>query len=333
MKDSAQFWANRVIKEFKDSDKKHVDWANSYIGLIDALQKYVKQWHTTGLTWNPKGQDPAAFKSGAQGGAEASGDAPPPPPPPGPPPPPETNFEDASKSAPSASKATGPNAFLSEINQGSSVTSKLKKVDASMQNHKNPELKAASKAPPPTTKPKPSSLSSNGGSQPSKTQQQRPAETRLDGTKWIVEYHQDNRQIMIEETEINHTVHLFGCKNSVVQIKGKVNAISMVNCSKTSILLDSVVSGLSITSSPSFTVQILGQVPTIQIDNTDSGQVYLSKTCVDNVEVITSKTSAINISVPVGEEEGDFEEKPVPEQIKSVVKDGKLVSSIVEHSG
>ena len=36
------------------SDKKHVVWANSFIALIDSLQKYVKQYHTTGLTWNPK---------------------------------------------------------------------------------------------------------------------------------------------------------------------------------------------------------------------------------------------------------------------------------------
>lgn len=107
---------------------------------------------------------------------------------------------------------------------------------------------------------------------------------------------------------------------------------SAVNCSKTSILLGSVVSGLSITSSPSFTIQILGQVPTIQIDNTDSGQVYLSKECVDTVEIITSKTSAINISLP-GVEEGDYEEKPIPEQMKSVIQGGKVVTTIVEHSG
>jgi adenylyl cyclase-associated protein len=92
------------------------------------------------------------------------------------------------------------------------------------------------------------------------------------------------------------------------------------------------VSGLSITSCPSFTVQITGQASTIQIDNTDSGQVYLSKDCVNTVEIITSKTSAINISVP-GQEEGDYEEKPVPEQMKSVIKDGKLVTTLVEHSG
>jgi adenylyl cyclase-associated protein len=96
--------------------------------------------------------------------------------------------------------------------------------------------------------------------------------------------------------------------------------------------LESLVSQLSITSSPSFTVQILGQVPTILIDTTDSGQVYLSKDCVDTTEIVTSKTSALNISVPVGDA-GEFMEKPVPEQMRSIFKDGKLVTTIVEHAG
>ena len=91
-------------------------------------------------------------------------------------------------------------------------------------------------------------------------------------------------------------------------------------------------SSLSITSSPSFEVQITGTLPTILIDNTDSGQIYLSKECMEVVEIITSKTSALNISVPTGAD-GDFEERPVPEQMKSKIVGGKIVTEIVEHSG
>lgn len=96
------------------------------------------------------------------------------------------------------------------------------------------------------------------------------------------------------------------------------------------ILLDSAVSALDITSSPSFTIQITGKVPTILIDSTDGGQIYLSKESL-GVEIITSKSSSINISLPVeGEEEGIFEEKAVPEQLKTVIIGGKLVTSVVE---
>ena len=53
---------------------------------------------------------------------------------------------------------------------------------------------------------------------------------------------------------------------------------------------------------------------------------------------MTSKCSAINISIPDKNEQGEIEEglfveRPVPEMIGVTVKDGKLVSSIVEPSG
>jgi len=71
----------------------------------------------------------------------------------------------------------------------------------------------------------------------------------------------------------------------------------------------------------------------IQLDSTDSGQIYLSKQSL-NAEITTAKCSAINISLPVeGEEEGVFAEQPVPEMFKTVVQNGKLVTTVVEHSG
>ena len=70
----------------------------------------------------------------------------------------------------------------------------------------------------------------------------------------------------------------------------------------------------------------------IQVDKSDSGQIYLSKESLD-AEIMTAKCSAINLNLPVeGEEEGVFEEQPVPEMFKSVVKDGKVVTTIIEHS-
>lgn len=71
----------------------------------------------------------------------------------------------------------------------------------------------------------------------------------------------------------------------------------------------------------------------IQLDSTDSGQIYLSKDSL-NAEITTAKCSAINVSLPVeGEEEGVFEEQAVPEMLRTVVKNGKLVTSVVEHVG
>lgn len=108
-----------------------------------------------------------------------------------------------------------------------------------------------------------------------------------------------------------------------------------VSCTKTSILVSSVISSISVTNSPSFAVQITGACPTIQIDKTDSGQVYLSKDCL-GVEIFTAKCSAINVSLPdpdAGGEDGVFVERAVPEMLRTVVKGGRLATNIVEHSG
>ena len=107
----------------------------------------------------------------------------------------------------------------------------------------------------------------------------------------------------------------------------------IVNSVKTSILVQSVVSAVAVTASPSFQIQVTGSAPMIQLDSTDSGQIYLSKDSL-NTEITTAKCSAININLPViGQEEGVFEEQPVPEMFKTVVQDGRLVTTIVEHSG
>ncbi|KPV75862.1 uncharacterized protein RHOBADRAFT_52879 [Rhodotorula graminis WP1] len=334
-KDSAMFWVNRVIKEHKESNPKQVEWARSFVALLEDLRKYIMAHHTTGLTWNPKGADPTTYKpSASASAAPASGGAPPPPPPPPPPaapaPPPPPPAGGATAPAPASTSSGGGgdmSSVFAALNQGEGVTKGLKKVDKSEMTHKNPELRASGAVPAtaaskgPAKAPKPAAM------------QKKPVKTELDGNKWNIENHENERGIVIEQTEINQTVNVFNVKGSIIQVKGKVNAISLVNCPKTSILVDSTVSSLSVSNSPSFTVQILGKCPTILLDGNDGGQVYLSRESLA-CEIVSAKCSALNVSLPVdGEDDGVFEEKAVPEQLKTVVKDGKLVTTVVEHSG
>jgi len=58
----------------------------------------------------------------------------------------------------------------------------------------------------------------------------------------------------------------------------------------------------------------MGKVHTINIEKTDAAQIYLCKDSL-SCEIVTAKSSAINVSVPVGD---DFVEHPIPEQFKSV---------------
>ncbi|KAJ1944817.1 suppressor of rasval19, partial [Linderina macrospora] len=104
MKDSAQFYANRVLKEWRDKDEVHAKWVRAFLSLLRELAAYVKQFHATGVVWNPKGGDAAAAITAIKGGkpaapaAPAAGAAGGPPPPP-PPPPVISDFSDVQGSS------------------------------------------------------------------------------------------------------------------------------------------------------------------------------------------------------------------------------------------
>ncbi|KAF9036547.1 adenylate cyclase associated N terminal-domain-containing protein [Panaeolus papilionaceus] len=311
-KDSVVYYGNKLKKIFKEKDPKQLDWVNAYVAVFDATAAYVKKYHATGLTWNPKGVPVDSYKP-----SSSTTGAPPPPPPP---PPPQMA---------AAPEAGGVSAVFAQLNRGEDVTKGLRKVDKSEMTHKNPALRAGSVVPASTL------TAGKKPIKPTKPQAlagKKPPKFALEGNKWLIEY-QEAETITVNEVEINQAVNIFNCKGTTIVIKGKVNTVNIYNCQKTSVLVQSVVASVGITASPSFQLQILGAAPMIQIDQTDSGQIYLSKES-SSAEITTAKCSAINISLPVkGEEEGVFEEQPVPEMLRTVVVDGKLVTTVVEHSG
>ncbi|GAA5855202.1 hypothetical protein JCM3766R1_003058, partial [Sporobolomyces carnicolor] len=334
-------------------EPKRVEWARSFVTLLEELRKYIMQHHTTGLTWNPKGQDATTWKPSSSSSSppaapapSTGGAAPPAPPPPPPPPPPATDT--ASTSAAAAGGGGGgagdmSNVFAS-LNQGEGITKSLRKVDPSEMTHKNPSLRTGGTVPTTTTTTTTKAAGGGGAGGPQKPPkpstmvQKKPPKTELEGNKWNIENHENNSSIVLEKTEINHIVNVFNVKSSIIQVKGKVNAVNLVNCPKTSVLIDSCVSALSVSNCPSFTIQIVGVVPTVLVDGCDGGQVYLSNESVSVTEIVSSKCSALNVSVPSSSssssdaEAGEFVEKAVPEQFKTVVVDGKLVTTVVEHS-
>ncbi|SAL97392.1 hypothetical protein [Absidia glauca] len=108
----------------------------------------------------------------------------------------------------------------------------------------------------------------------------------------------------------------------------------MDSCTKCGLALDSVVSTVDIVNCRSFGLQIFHVTPTIAVDKSDSGEIYLSKECL-GVEILSAKSSSLNILMPENPEaeDSDFKEVPVPEQLKTTIVDGKLVTSTVEHTG
>lgn len=42
----------QTILSLPHRDKTHVDWVKAYVTIWTELQNYIKQHHTTGLTWS-----------------------------------------------------------------------------------------------------------------------------------------------------------------------------------------------------------------------------------------------------------------------------------------
>ena len=337
-KDSAQFWTNRVLKDFKDSDPKAAEWVKCFLQLFDEMKAYVKAFHTTGLAWNPKGIElseaaaqlskegssaaATAPTSTASGGTTGTSQLPPPPPPPAPP---ASVFEVKSDSSTPATTGSGMDAVFAELNKGEDITRGLKKVDKSQQTHKNPALRASSTVPagritPPPKPKKPTALSTK-----------KPPRKELVGNKWYIENFEYEPEPIIVEGDKDESIFIGKCSNVFIQIKGKVNAISLSETDSCSVVLDSSISGLDIIKSVKFGVQVQEHVPQISIDKSDGGSIYLSKGSL-NTEINSSCSTAINVNYPVGED-GDFVEFPLPEQLQHKLVDGKLKSSIFEHAG
>lgn len=130
---------------------------------------------------------------------------------------------------------------------------------------------------------------------------------------------------------MNNVVYLFKCVDSTATVKGKLNSITLDSCKKSSIVFDNLVSSIEFINCNNVQMQVMGTVPTISIDKTDGCQIYLSKDSL-NVEIVTSKSSAVNVLVPTPS--GDYVEYPVPEQFKTTVVPGKgLATVVVEQKG
>ncbi|XP_054461962.1 adenylyl cyclase-associated protein 2 [Anoplopoma fimbria] len=314
MNDAATFYTNRVLKDYKENDRRHVDWVRSYLSIWTEMQSFIKQHHTTGLVWSKSGPiAPSLFDR------PSAPSCPPPPPPPPPGPPPVFNDDDAGPQAGGA--APQHSALFAQLNQGMDITKGLKHVSDDKKTHKNSNLR--SQATPTKTK-SPGTVNS-----PRPAVQKRPPLLELEGKKWRVENFEQKHDLTIEETELKQVVYVFGCNNSTLQIKGKINSIIIDNCKKMGLVFENVVGIVEIINSKGIQLQVLGTVPTISINTTEGCQVYLSKDSL-NCDIVSAKSSEMNILIPQDEE---YKEYPVPEQFKTVWDGSKLVTEPTEIAG
>lgn len=318
-------------------------WNANGVSAEDAITAVEKSQST------PSAPHPAASAGGPP--------PPPPPPPPGPAPPPIKFDGPPPPPAPSGAGAgAGLDAVFNDLNKGADVTKGLRKVNADQMTHKNPSLRAGATVP--QRSDSRSSLSSNRGKSPAPGKKPKPESMRtkkppvkrLDGNKWIIvsfdelevawtmltsiKENFDNESSPVEiEASISHSILISRCNKTTIMVKGKANAISIDNSPRLSLIIDSLVSSVDVIKSANFAMQVLGVLPTILLDSVDGAQIYLSKESMQT-EVFASKCSGVNLNINNGEEDDDFKEVPLPEQLRTyITEDGKVVSEIVEHAG
>lgn len=116
-------------------------------------------------------------------------------------------------------------------------------------------------------------------------------------------------------------------------VKGKANQVTVENSTRLSLIVDSLVSTVDVVKAQNFACQVLGSIPTVMLDQVDSGQIYFSKEST-STQVFTSKSTGINLNIISGPDE-DYKEVPLPSQICSYYDEekGDLVNEIVAHAG
>lgn len=132
------------------------------------------------------------------------------------------------------------------------------------------------------------------------------------GEKWVVE-NQNGANLEVTDTKTKQAVYIFNCTNTYVTVKGKVNNVILDSCKKSGVILDDAVASVEMVNCNSVKVQIIGSVPTVNVDKTDGVVVYLSEKSLETT-IITSKSSEMNVCVPGATEDDDSIEVPVPEQ-------------------
>uniref|UniRef100_A0A6N2KV95 Adenylyl cyclase-associated protein n=1 Tax=Salix viminalis TaxID=40686 RepID=A0A6N2KV95_SALVM len=303
----AEFYNNKILVEYKSKDPSHIEWAKALKELyLPGLRGYVKSHYPLGPVWSATAKAKAAAPSA-----------------PAPPPPPPASLFSSESSSPSSSKPKeGMAAVFQEISSGKPVTAGLRKVTDNMKTKNRADRTGVVGA----------SEKESHTSTPSFSKAGPPKLELQMGRKWVVENQIGRKNLVIDDCDAKQSVYIFGCKDSVLQVHGKVNNITIDKCTKMGLVFMDVVAACEIVNCSGVEVQCQGSAPTISVDNTGGCQLYLSKDSL-GTSITTAKTSEINVLVPGAEPDDDLVEHALPQQFIHMFKDGHFETTPVSHSG
>jgi hypothetical protein len=55
---ASEFWSNKILRDFKGKDEKHLNWVTHFNNFLKNLVPYIMKNHATGLSWNTPGAKP-----------------------------------------------------------------------------------------------------------------------------------------------------------------------------------------------------------------------------------------------------------------------------------
>jgi len=313
---STDFWANKIRKEYKGKDDKQIEFCDKSKALILDLAAYVKEYHLSGLSWNPRG-------------VELSDSA--------------VADVTASASAPAVAPATkvgggGMADIMGELakkrtGDGSSAATGLKKVSRDQQTWRKEFKKEpldAGLAKKAAASPAGAAPPAAGGVKSPKARGPPIFEYRDRGFKWCVENQtkdtNPNGVLNLEVKDPKQQAYIYNCEGATVQITGKIKSIILDTCTRCNLVFDTAISTCEIVNCKSVQIQVKKTCPSFSIDKTDGCLVYLSKESIPITTFVTSKSSEMNVSWP--DENDEMKEAPIPEQFQHKLVNGSISSDV-----
>lgn len=308
----SDYWANSIRKEYRTTNPDQIAFCETFKNLIKELMVYVKEFHTTGVSWNSKGCDVSEYVAGSAPAAVAKADAKVAP---------QTTAAPA-KAVPSAAAAPPVN-LAAMLSKGGEITSGLKTVTKDMQTWRS-EYKGGD-APAPVAVKKAPAAKVDVAKGPAKVEFQGGAH------KWFVENQTGaNGIVTINIGDKKETVYVFGCVGATINVVGKCKGVTVDGCKKTEVQFDDIMASCEVVNSVRIKILCREKVASVAIDKTDGIVVVLPQSSMDTT-IVASKSSEMNLSWPGPD--GELVEKPIPEQYVHRIKDMRITAEVSDLYG
>jgi len=301
----SDYYANNIRKEFKTTNPDQIAFCKTFKTLIIELMAYVKEHHTTGVTWNPKGVDVKEYDASSAGAAAAPAAKP--------------AAAPVAAAAPAAAAGPAKADLFAALNKDAAITSGLKKVTKDMQTWRD-EYKGGD-APAPVAKAAPKAPAAAAA-----VVMKHPPVCVFANNKWQVEYQTAEQGVVdIAIQDKKETVYILGCVGATISIKGKCKSIVVDGCKRTRVTFQSAMASCEVVNCQRMNIVCEESVAAVAIDKTDGIVVTLPRSSL-NTEVVASKSSEMNLSWP--DENGDMVEKPIPEQYVHRIKGMSVTADV-----